>query len=372
MNEFTTPQGTRDLIVKECNTRRKLRIQLEEIYRSWGYQEVITPMIEYYDTFRIADMREEEMYKILDASGRILTLRPDMTIPLARVAATKFKDIKEPLRFLHTSNVFKVNAELHGNNNESTDCGIELLGVEEPYGDLEILNCALDALSILKDTRYTLEIGNLNFFHSACKDLALSTEQQEQLADLVNRKSTTSLKELVNSLPIPQNRKEFFIKLPWLCGDISILEEAKSYAFNEDLQAVIAQMENLCQNLKILGFDKALTIDLGKVPHLKYYTGLIFEAFVEGVGISVLSGGRYDKLLKRFGKDMPAIGFAVRLDALLDILADSEKEEKTIVEYGEKHCVEALQKAKELRRNGIVEMRLNTQIDQVIVRKDGK
>lgn len=372
MNEFTTPQGTRDLIVNECYTRRNLRIQLEEIYQKWGYQEIITPMIEYYDTFKIADMKEEEMYKILDASGRILTLRPDMTIPLARVAATKFKDVKEPLRFMHTSNVFKVNEELHGNNNESTDCGVELLGVEEPYGDLEILNCALDALSILQDTRYTLEIGNLNFFHSACKDLSITPQQQKQLADLVNRKSMTSLKEFVDTLDMQEDRKKFFKKLPWLCGDMEILEEAKAYAFNDDLLQVVKQMETLCKNLQALGFDKALTIDFGKVPHLKYYTGLIFEAFVEGVGISVLSGGRYDKLLKRFGKDMPAIGFAVRLDALQDILEVKNTQERILVEYGEECCVDALQKANELRKEHIVEMRLNKQIHEVIVRKDGK
>lgn len=372
MNEFTTPQGTRDFIVNECYTRRNLRMQLEDIYRKWGYQEIITPMIEYYDTFRIADMREEEMYKILDASGRILTLRPDMTIPLARVAATKFKDVKGPLRFMHTSNVFKVNEELHGNKNESCDCGVELLGVEEPYGDLEILNCALDALSILQDTRYTLEIGNLNFFHSACKDLNITPQQQVQLGDLVNRKSMTSLKEFVDTLDIQEERKEFFLQLPWLCGDITILKEATAIAFNDELLAIVKQMETLCKNLHALGFDKALTIDFGKVPHLKYYTGLIFEAFVEGVGISVLSGGRYDKLLKRFGKDMPAIGFAVRLDALQDILQNQDCEQRIIVEYNETHCVDALLKAQQLRKTNIVEMRLNKQIDTLIIRKDGK
>lgn len=372
MNEFTTPQGTRDLVVQECYTRRALRIQLEEIYHKWGYQEVITPMIEYYNTFSIADMKEEEMYKILDASGRILTLRPDMTIPIARVAATKFKDVQGPLRFMHTSNVFKVNEELHGNKNESTDCGVELLGVEEPYGDLEILNCALDALSILGDIRYTLEIGNLNFFRCACQDLKITSEEQEQLADLINRKSLTSLKELVETLSIDEERKNFFLKLPWLCGDIHILEEAKTYAFNDDLLLVIKQLEALCNNLQALGFDKALTIDLGKVPHLKYYTGLIFEAFVEGVGISVLSGGRYDNLLKRFGKDMPAIGFAMRLDALLDVINLQDTSKRILVEYDEAHCVEALLEAQKLRKDNIVEVSLSKDVQGVIIRKEGQ
>lgn len=370
MNEFTTPQGTRDLVIDECYTRRKLRIELEDVFARWGYQEVITPMIEYYNTFSMADMKEEEMYKILDASGRILTLRPDMTIPIARVAATKFKDAKGPLRFMHCSNVFKVNEQLHGNKNESCDCGIELIGVEEPCGDLEVLNCAFDALRILGDIRYTLEIGNLNFFHAACKDLNISKQEQEQLADLVNRKSLKSLEDFVNTLDISDDMKAFFNKLPWLNGSVEILNEARAYAFNEELVNTLNQLEQLCGQLKALGYDDVVTIDLGKVPSLNYYTGLIFEAFVEGVGISILSGGRYDELLKRFGKDLPAIGFAVRLDALLDIIQRKDSRKRIVLEYSSKHCLEALRKAQVLRENFIVELAINEDIDEVRTRKD--
>lgn len=372
MNEFLIPQGTRDYVNGECRTRKQYQTALEKIFETWGYEEVITPMIEYYNTFSIADMKEEEMYKILDASGRILTLRPDMTIPIARVAATKFKDSKGPLRFMHCSNVFKVNAELHGNSNERNDCGVELIGVEEAYGDLEILACACEALSILKDVRYTLEIGNLNFFRSACKDLNLTSTQVATLADLVNRKSLRSLQEYCDSLAISDEMKAFFNALPWLCGDASIIKEARAYAFNEELQEILNKLETLCSQLKALGYEETITIDLGKVPQLKYYTGLLFEAFVEGVGISILSGGRYDELLKRFGKDTPAVGFAVRLDSLLSIQSSPEKPLAYTIKYPKSMQVQALQKASELRNkeDAIVTLLPDDTSSDMEVRKD--
>ena len=164
--------------------------------------------------------------------------------------------------------------------------------------------------------------------------------------------------------------KVFFNKLPWLNGSVDILQEARTYAFNEELRATLDQLEQLCEQLKALGFDELLTIDLGKVPSLNYYTGLIFEAFVEGVGISVLSGGRYDELLKRFGKDLPAIGFAVRLDALFDIIQRHDTRERIIVEYASQNCLQALRKAQALRENYIVELAINENIDEVRIRKD--
>lgn len=370
MNEFTTPQGTRDFVFKECYTRKTLRYQLEEIFANWGYQEIATPMIEYYNTFANADMKEEEMYKILDASGRILTLRPDMTIPLARVAATKFKDAKLPLRFTHCSNIFKVSEELSGNKSERTDCGVELIGVDCESGDLQILACAIDALSIVKDKHYTLEIGDTNFFQLACRDLALSDHQQAQLADLIDRKSLTSLEAYTETLPIDQDMRTFFNRLPWLCGDKEILKEAYDLSFHEDLKAVVKRLSSLCENLKALGCDKEITIDLGKIPRLHYYTGLIFEAFVEGVGISVLSGGRYDQLLQRFGQNLPAVGFAVRLDALLDVVQFDNTKQRICIRYPLDGALEALCKAKELRKEHIVEVVCDNTIDSIIIDKE--
>lgn len=371
MLEYTIPAGTKDVIKQDCKNRRWLQTKLMKVFTSWGYEEVITPMVEYYQTFSIAQMKEQELYKILDASNRILTLRADMTIPIARVAATKCKEDPLPLRFQYCANVFKVNESLRGNQNESSDCGIELLGVEEPYGDLEVLACALDALSLIKEQTYTLEIGNLNFFQAACDQLRLSEEVRTTLADLINRKSLKSLQDYVETLSLCEDKKNFFLQLPWLCGDLSVLEEARKVAFHEDLIQILDQLQLLCEQLYELGYQEKITIDLGKIPKLKYYTGLIFEAFVEGIGISVLSGGRYDKLGKRFGHDVAAIGFAIRLDALSSILTAPQEMPIIQVEYPPHALVPALQLAKTYRDKAIVQLCLNKELKEISIKEGG-
>lgn len=362
MNEFTTPEGTRDLILQESYTRKQLQLELEDCFQSWGYQEVTTPMIEYYNTYNVAQMKEEQMYKFFDASGKILTLRPDMTIPIARVAATKFKDASLPLRFRYSANVFKVNEKLSGNKNEICDCGVELIGVEEPSGDLQILACAIDALSLLGDIHYTLEIGNINFFQEACRDLSLNSEQISKLATLIDKKSLKSLELYVQELGLDEAMQTFFMKLPWLCGGKEVLEEARKYAFNDRLVSILDTLETIRLQLAQLGYEKFITFDLGKVARLHYYTGLIFEAFVAGVGMSILSGGRYDALLKCFGKDLAAIGFSVRLDALLDIITRKEERKRITLLYPKDKIVEALEKAGTLRKNFIVELQEDEQV----------
>lgn len=369
MKTFTTPQGTRDLMIKECNSLRKLQTQLNNVFHHWGYDEIMTPMVEYYDTFTIAQMKETEVYKILDASNRILTLRTDMTIPIARVAATKCKDETLPLRFQYCANVFKVKEKLSGNQNESIDCGVELLGIQEPYGDLEILLCALDALCVLKPLHYTLEIGNLNFFKTACRLLQLDEQTQDMLADLINRKSLKALNDYIETLSLDETGKQFFRQLPWLCGDKTVLEEAYAYAFHEDLKLILQQLNSLCEQIQELGYQEHITIDLGKIPRMKYYTGLIFEAFVEGVGISILSGGRYDHLLKRFGKELPAVGFAIRLDALIDVINTDQKENRIEINYPPTRQVEALKLAQSYQKQSVVLMKLCENLDEIIVKE---
>lgn len=369
MTIFTTPQGTRDLMFKECKSLRNIQTQLRNVFDHWGYEEIITPMVEYYDTFTIAQMKETEVYKILDASNRIETLRADMTIPIARVAATKCKDETMPLRFQYFANVFKVKEELSGHQNESIDCGIELLGVEEPYGDLEILLCALDALCVLKPFHYTLEIGNLNFFKTACDRLSLDAHTQDTLADLINRKSLKALNDYIETLNLDETGKRFFKHLPWLCGDKSILQEAYHYAFHEDLKQILDLLNQLCDQMQELGYHEQITIDLGKIPRMKYYTGLIFESFVEGVGVSILSGGRYDHLLQRFGKNLPAVGFAIRIDALIDIIQAEPSIKRMEIQYPPKCQMEALKLAQSYRNDRIVILQINSELDEIKIKE---
>lgn len=374
MKKFSIPSGTRDLILKECSNRRELQKNIEEVFDAYGYQEIVTPSIEYYQTYQTGfdQLKDEQMYKFFDHEGRILTLRMDMTVPIARVCATKFKDQKPPFRFRYNANVYKVKQSFAGKRNEVTDCGVELIGLQGEESDLEVLMCALEVMESMKQTSYTLEIGNVNFFHCACEDLSLNEEQMESLADLIDRKSMIELKEYLATLDLNEDTQNFFLQLPWLCGDASVIEEAKAYCFNDQLKAILSQLEKLMQELKELGYGEHITFDLGKVPHLNYYSGLLFEGFVGGIGTSVLSGGRYDHLLEKFGDALPAIGFSVKLDYILDIYEAKEDTKKTmIVSYPLTKQLEALTKAKELRKEYRVEL-IPADIEEIEIKEAGK
>ena len=201
MKKFSIPSGTRDLILKECVNRQELKQEIEAVFEAYGYEEIITPSIEYYETYQTGfeQLKDEAMYKFFDQEGKILTLRMDMTVPIARVCATKFKDQTPPFRFRYTADVFKVKQSFAGKRNEVTDCGVELIGLRDLESDLEVLMCALEVMEAMKQDSYTLEIGNVNFFHCACEQLNLTEEQVEILADLIDRKSMIELKEYLSN-----------------------------------------------------------------------------------------------------------------------------------------------------------------------------
>lgn len=359
MKKFAIPQGTRDLILGECSAKRRLQYAIESVFESYGYRDIVTPSIEFYQTYQTGfdNVKDEQMYKFFDQNGKILTLRMDMTIPIARVAATKFKDQHPPFRFRYCANVYKVKESLLGKQNEVSDCGVELLGLTSEESDLEIIVCALEVMQTMKQQAYTLEIGNVNFFQSACADVALSVEQMEILADLIDRKSMIELKEYLDSLPLDEQYKNFFLQLPYLCGDAQVLEDAKAYCFNENLTMIVDELILLYNQIKALHYENHITFDLGKVPHLNYYSGMIFEGFIANIGTSVISGGRYDTLLEKFGLPMPAIGFSVKLDYVLPVLSNENDEKKTVTLcYPKAQKIEAILKARELRAKYHVEM----------------
>ena len=272
VNKNIIPEGTRDLILDECIRKKELELEIETILNKWGYKEVITPTIEYYQTFNggFQNLKEEDMYKFFDDKGRILVLRPDMTIPIARVVATKFKEINPPIRLRYTSNVFRVHESLGGKKNEYTDCGVELIGLNGIDSDVEILITALESLKVLKETGYKIEVGNINFFNSAVEWLNLDFEQRSFLAKLIDEKSMKELEEYLDMLKVGDDYKDFFMKLPWLFGGVEVLDIGEKYAINNEILNEIKYLRNIYEILDSLGYGDKLTFDLGIVPRLNW------------------------------------------------------------------------------------------------------
>lgn len=356
MKKIYLPSGMRDNILSEAKTKKELQDCFEKVFESYGYSKIYTPSIEFFSTYQNAfsNLNSNSMYKFFDQDGNILSLRMDMTVPIARVCATKFKDYQLPLRFYYSCNVFKVRESFAGKRNEVTDCGVELIGLDKK-SDVEVLMCAFDAMKALNVKTYAIECGDSGLFKKACKLLNMEDETIEKLADLIDRKSMVDLKLFLDTLNLEPNQKQFMMELPLLNGDVSILSKAKKLCFDESLKEKIEELEDIYTLLSKLDYHQHLRFDLGKIAHLDYYTGLIFEGFVEGIGVSVLSGGRYDKLLSKFGMDVPACGFSIKIDYLLDIIKHSSKKSCKLF-YPQDKEVEALLMAANLRKEKNVEL----------------
>ena len=352
------PEGTRDLILDECIVKRSLERDIDKIFEKWGYKEVITPTLEFYETFNYNSqtLKEEDMYKFFDNRGRILILRPDMTIPIARVVETKLKDAEFPIKLRYTSNVFRVHASLGGKRNEYTDCGIECIGLEDEKSDLEILVLALEALKKLGLNDFKLEIGNIGFFNGAFKNLEIDQEYKEDIAQFIEDKNLKSLEDYLADLDIKDEYKTFFNKLPWMFGDKQILEDAKKLAFNEDIKENLEYLEELYCQLEALGYGDNVTFDLGMVPRLNYYTGIIFRGYGEGVGNTLLRGGRYDNLIKSNKSYVPAIGFSIDVNSVIENVklngTLNEDENLYKIYYSPQNRIEAIKKSEELINQG--------------------
>lgn len=350
------PEGTRDIILDECILKRKLEKELDNLFDGWGYKEVITPTVEYYETFNqdFETLNEEDMYKFFDNKGRILVLRPDMTIPIARIVETKFKDSKFPIQLRYNSNIFRVHKSLGGKRNEYTDVGVELIGLEDTKSDLEILVLALESMKKLGFKDFNLEIGNSDFINGAFENGDFDAECREKIANYIDEKNLKSLEVYLDSLDIDESYKEFFTKLPWLFGEKDVLDKAKKLAFNDVLKNKLNYLEKLYGELESLGYGKNITFDLGMIPRLNYYTGIIFKGYCEGVGTTVLRGGRYDNLIKPNNKNIPAIGFSIDVNSVIyniDIEKQCNDNEYTMF-YGKDSKIEAIKKSQELRNEG--------------------
>ncbi len=370
MKQLLLPAKMRDLIKEEVQAKRKLQNILQGLFAQWGYEEVMTPTMEYYETYvrGFEDIHEEQIYKLIDNSGRIVALKADMTIPIARLAATKFKGNKLPLRFQYYDKVFKVNEVLSGLYDEMSDCGIELIGASEDY-DIEVLVMALETLKVLNQKQMIFEIGNIKIFNVACASACLCEQDKKRLAYLIGQKHLPELDTFLDSLSLSGEQKKFFRKLVWLSGKLEVFDEALKYAFSNEIKIEIQKMKSLCETLFKLGYTN-FDIDLGKINNLNYYTGIIFEAYIEGVGVRVLNGGRYDNLLQKFGLNTSAIGFSVKIDVLLDNVKLDFTVKQVTITYPVSKVVEALLLKKQYAKDTQVSLYINNALEEVIVKED--
>ena len=248
-------------------------------------------------------------------------LRPDFTPSIARCAAKYFMEEKLPLRFSYNGNTFTNTSNLQGKLKEVTQMGAELIGDPSVEADAEVISMVIEALKSTGLTRFQVTIGEVDYFRGLCEEAGLDEDTEKELRSCISGKNFFAAQELLEQKQIPEPYHSILLKLADMFENIESLEDAKALVKNERSLQAIARLEKLKKRLEQYGVAEYITFDLGMLSKYQYYTGVVFKAYTYGIGDAVVKGGRYDNLLRKFGKDTAAIGFVIVIDDLLEALS---------------------------------------------------
>ncbi len=322
--EKITPEGTKDSLFAECVAQEAVQGKLTQVFESYGYAPVMTPHLEFQDLFLrpSAAWLSERLYHTTDSNGHLLVLRPDNTLPIARVAVTRLREAELPLRLYTHQSVFRRTRSYSGGNDEIHQSGVELLGAQGLRADLEILLCAVDALRTCGCPRFRLELGHAEIFRTLADALNPDEETRAALVRCIETKNYPALEVLLQ--PFVSAEASALRQLPRLFGGGEVLGKATALFRGTKAAESLDYLKQLYNALEALHLEDVIDIDLGLVHGQDYYTGLVFRGYIEGSGVTPLSGGRYDGLLAELGRPAAAVGFAVRAEPLAEALLNSE------------------------------------------------
>ncbi len=304
------PVGLRDSLTTESALRQQTESKISDLLKEKGFASVRTPILEYYDAFLQAGspIPQEVMLRVDERNGKICVLRPDSTIPIARIAATKLVKEPRPLKLCYIQPVFRSLASAR--SKEISQAGVEYIGAGS-NADAEVLQL-METIASAFGLSYHIELSHTGLIKSLIHNLGLD---KEELLHLIEARSFASLSDLLKESPntvFADALKELIT----FSGNISeALTALKKLPLPEEGKRAVAELEELSA---LLPMDNII-IDGGLSCDLEYYSGLIFKLYALGAPKEIISGGRYDGLLARFGNDEPAIGFCIDLDELMSL-----------------------------------------------------
>lgn len=313
------PNGMQDTLPGECAHKRLMEGQVRRLFALHGYQEIETPILEYYNTLDDATYgyRPEHVWKTFDSKGQILAVRPDSTIPAVRLAAGRLKGEALPLRLCYVQSATHFQSETLSMLCEEPQAGVELMGEPGPQADAEVIALAIETLLKAGLRDFQIELGQAGFFAGFMQEAGLTEGQCAVVRELTEQKNALGIQLYLEKLAVSRDVAQRLMRLPRLYGDISVLDEAAALTNHALCRAAVSNLRQVVDILREYGCEKYLSIDLGMVHQANYYSGMIFRGMTADLGQPLLSGGRYDGLPSRFGREMPATGFAVSLKLLL-------------------------------------------------------
>jgi ATP phosphoribosyltransferase regulatory subunit len=314
------PSGTRDVLPQETGEVRAITDTLRAVFDRHGFGEIYTPALEYESVLARADLDEARpAYRVFDETGAVLVLRSDMTVPIARVVATRYAESPVPLRFCYFAHTYRGVRPQRGQLREMLQAGIELIGSPAPDGTAEaltLLAAALDAIG-LKDFR--IGLGDASLFPALMESLRVDEDARAGLLEALVRRDFVELELRLAEAGVSGEAAELLLDVPQRRGGPELLTDAPAPAVD-----AVTGMRRVHE---LLAPDVAerVIFDLGLVRNIGYYTGAVFEVYDPALGAPIGGGGRYDDLLGRFGRPLPAVGFALFVDSVHQALAGEER-----------------------------------------------
>lgn len=321
------PRGTRMLPPVMAAQRRRLQDIILDVFLHWGFQEIVTPTFEYMDalTLGLGTAYRDQLFKLEERhTGRMLSLRPDITTQIAKLAATRLADQPRPLRFCYAANVFRYNESQTRNLQELYQAGVELIGLESPEADAEMIAIAVECMQAVELTDFRLAVSQPEFFRCVLAEANFAPETSAKIQEALQKKDTSTLETVLAQCETTDAYREVLLQLPSLFGYAEVLDTAARLVHNQGAEAALENLVQVYDMLKTYGLEDRVLIDLSELRGFDYYTGITFECFTPNLGYRVCSGGRYDHLLGRYGSDDPATGFAIDLEALLEALEHTD------------------------------------------------
>ncbi|KIL37690.1 ATP phosphoribosyltransferase [Cohnella kolymensis] len=370
---FEKPTGVKDYLPLALTKLRRIELDVLECMRRWGYEQIMTPTIEYYDTVGVASATsDQKLFKLLDQRGNTIVLRSDMTAPIARVAGSLLRDEPLPLRLSYHANVFRAFEEEAGREAEFYQTGVELIGDPTPEADAEVIALAIASLKASGVPAFQIAIGHVGFLNGLFEEtLPGRTEEQEALKDCLLQRDHVGYRDILGKLSLDDVWQRELEGILRLRGGDEVCRQALELSANTGAQAAIRHLCEVWDVLAAYGVQEHVLIDLTMIGDFSYYTGMTFEGYASQLGFPVCSGGRYDNLLAQFGRPAPATGFALKTTRILEVVDRTAAHSgRTLIVYELSERQQALEEAERRRVIGetvVTETLLNAGTEQLAV-----
>jgi ATP phosphoribosyltransferase regulatory subunit len=314
-----TPSGTRDVLPDEMRELRAMTDRIREVFDHAGYGEIYTPALEYEQTFERGNIGgARPAYRVFDEHGSVLVLRPDMTVPIARVVATRYAHAEPPLRFCYVAHAYRGVRPQRGQSREFLQAGVELIGVPGAQGTAEVLSVLCAALDAAGLDSYRVGLGDASLYPSLLEAFQVDPGRSELILTELAAGDFVGVDQEVRALGLAEPDAELLLRLAHTRGGPEVLEGMKG--------ALHDALSGMREVHALLAPDVAerIIFDLGLVRSLGYYTGPLFQVYDPAYGVPLGGGGRYDELLGSFGRALPAVGFALNVERVHIALTGEE------------------------------------------------